>query len=244
VLKGGHAHIEDFLGHDTIDGSGATGDSSIDLSSGHCHVENEDSDLGTGGTTVSPLDVQFLQDLSGSFGDDITNVRNLIPQIVAALQTVQTNSEFGSSTFVDKPIFLFGATGEWVYNTLLSLTTNATALTDAYNSMVIKNGMDEPEAQIESLMQLALHSTEVGFRSDSARFVVLFTDAPFHQAGDGAAAGITTPNNGDAIMDGGGIGEDYPVIAHFKRPWWRQTSFPFLPSPITTNRSIKIWSRP
>ncbi len=216
VLNGGRAHIEDFLGHDTVDASQSLGNSSIDLTSGHCHVENEDSDLGTGGTTVLPLDVQFLQDLSGSFGDDIANVRNLIPSIVSALQAVQANSEFGSSTFVDKPISPFGAPGEWVYNTLLSLTTDATALTNAYSSMVIKNGMDEPEAQIESLMQLALHSAEVGFRTDSARFVVLFTDAPFHQAGDGAAAGITTPNNGDAVMDGGGIGEDYPFIAQLQ----------------------------
>ena len=213
VLKGGRAHIEDFLGHDTIDASEATGDSSIDLSSGLVHVENEDSHLGAGGTTVLPLDVQFLQDLSGSFGDDIAVVQGLIPQIVSALQAVQANSAFGSSTFVDKPISPFGASGEWVYNTLLPLTTNAVTLTNTYNSMVIRYGNDEPEAQLESLMQLALHSAEVGFRPDSARFVVLFTDAPYHQAGDGVQAGITTPNNGDAIMDGGGIGEDYPYIA-------------------------------
>ncbi len=213
VLKGGRAHIEDFLGHDTIDASQATGDSGIDLSSGLCHVEGQDSDLGTGGSTVLPLDVQFLQDLSGSFGDDIANVRGLVPAIVTALQAVQANSEFGASTFVDKPISPFGATGEWVYNTAQSLTANTAALTNTYNNMVIRYGADEPEAQLESLMQLALHSAEVGFRPDSARFVVLFTDAPFHQAGDGAAAGITTPNNGDAIMDGGGIGEDYPYIA-------------------------------
>ena len=84
--------------------------------------------------------------------------------------------------------------------------------------MVIRNGADAPEAQLEALMQLALRPVEVGFRTDSARFVVLFTDAPFHIAGDGAAAGILTPNNGDAIINGTppGTGEDYPMIAQVK----------------------------
>ncbi len=217
-IGGGTAvHIEDFLGHDTIDASDATGDSYIDLSGEtHSTVDNQDCDLGQGGTTAAPLDVQFLQDLSGSFGDDIANVRTLVPQIVTALRAVQSNSVFGVSSFVDKAINPFGAAGEWVYEMALGLTANEAQLTSTYNGFVIRFGNDEPEAQIESLMQLALHSAEVGFRPDSARFVVLFTDAPFHQAGDGVAAGITTPNNGDAIMDGGGIGEDYPMIAQVR----------------------------
>lgn len=219
VLSGGHATIEDFLGHDTVDATDASGDSYIDLSGDTVsHVENEDCHLGQGGSTFMPLDVQFLQDLSGSFGDDIANVRGLIPSIISTLQSVQPDSMFGSSTFVDKAVSPFGAPGEWVYNTLLSMTSNADALTSAYNNMVIQNGVDEPESQIEALMQLALRTSEVGFRPDSARFVVLFTDAPFHVAGDGVAGGITTPNNGDAIIDGGpgGTLEDYPAIAQLK----------------------------
>jgi len=219
VLRGGSAHIEDLLGHDSIDGSEGAGDCHIDLSGDTIsHVDGQDCDLGNGGSTALPLDVQFLQDLSGSFGDDIATVRGLVPGIVTALQAVQTDSRFGSSTFVDKPVAPFGAAGEWTYNTLLPLTANVASLTATYNSMVIRNGNDAPEAQIEALMQLCLRPTEVGFRADSARFVVLFTDAPFHVAGDGAAAGITTPNNGDAIIDGtpAGTGEDYPLVAQVR----------------------------
>ena len=42
---------------------------------------------------------------------------------------------------------------------------------------------------------------------------MLFTDAPFHIAADGFTAGILTPNDGDAILDGNGIGESYPELA-------------------------------
>lgn len=216
-IHGGTTKIEDFLGHDTLDASQALGDSVLDLSGEtQSEVEGHNCDFGAGGSTVLPLDVQFLQDLSGSFGDDIATVRGVVPSIVSALQAVQPNSMFGSSSFVDKPISPFGAAGEWVYRTELSLTNNITALTNTYNNMIIRYGADEPEAQAESLMQLALHATDVGFRPDSARFVVLFTDAPFHIAGDGAAAGITTPNNGDAVMNGNGIGEDYPAVMQLK----------------------------
>ncbi|MGE0222494.1 MAG: hypothetical protein AB7F35_03750 [Acetobacteraceae bacterium] len=219
VVKGGRAHIEDQLGHDTLDASEASGDSYLDLSGDTVsRVEDQDCELGQGGTTVLPLDVQFLQDLTGSFADDIATVRGLVPGIISALQTVQPNSRFGSSTFVDKPVSPFGAAGEWVYETRLAQTSSASALASTYNAMVTRNGMDAPEAQLEALMQLSLRTTEVGFRADSARFVVLFTDAPFHMAGDGAAGGILTPNNGDAIIDGtpAGTGEDYPLVAQVK----------------------------
>lgn len=218
VIKGGSAHIEDFEGHDTIDASEATGDSHIDLSGETLsEVEHQSVDFGTGGTVSAKLDVQFLQDLTGSFFDDIDTVRALIPQIVSALQAVQSNTEFGVSTFRDKPIGQFGAPDDWVYLTQQALSTDTAALTAAYNAMVANNGNDGPEAQIEALMQLALRATsEVGFSANAARFVVLFTDADFHVAGDGALEGILTANNGDAILDGNGIGEDYPMVAQVK----------------------------
>ncbi len=213
-LNGASAEIEDFLGHDTLDASEGTANDYLDLSgSTDCIIENEHVHIGGGGSTASPLDVQFLQDLTGSFGDDIATVRGLVPQLVAAIQAVQANATFGVSSFIDKPISPFGVAGEWVYKLEQALSADAATLLATYNRVTNLSGSDAPEAQIEALMQLALHATETGFRADSARFVVLFTDAPFHVAGDGAAAGILTANNGDAIMDGGGIGEDYPMIA-------------------------------
>lgn len=213
-IHGASAELEDFLGHDTLDASDGTVAEYIDLSgTTDSEIENEIVHLGGGGSTVSPLDVQFLQDLTGSFGDDIAMVRGLVPQIVTAIQGVQANAQFGVSSFVDKPISPFGATGEWVYKLEQALSTDALALASTYNRLTNLSGADAPESQIESLMQLALHSADAGFRADSARFVVMFTDAPFHIAGDGASAGILTPNNGDGILDGGGIGEDYPAIA-------------------------------
>lgn len=215
VIHGGEVQIEDFQGHDLIDASDAAGNSTIDLSGATLsHVEDHDVSIKGAGSTAQKLDVQFLQDLTGSFGDDITNVRGLIPAIVSALQAVQPDATFGVSSFRDKPLGFFGGAGDYVYQTDVALSTDAVAVTAAYNAMVASGGADGPESQIESLMHLALNTTEVGFRPDAARFVVLFTDAPFHAGGEGVAAGVSTgANNGDAVID---LLEDYPLVAQLK----------------------------
>lgn len=47
--------------------------------------------------------------------------------------------------------------------------------------------------------------------------VIVSTDAPDHKAGNGRKkANIKIPNNGDAILDGGGVGEDYPSVEEVK----------------------------
>ncbi|MCL2939520.1 MAG: hypothetical protein MGU50_24890, partial [Trichodesmium sp. MAG_R02] len=47
--------------------------------------------------------------------------------------------------------------------------------------------------------------------------VIVSTDAPDHKAGNGRKkANIKIPNNGDAILDGGGVGEDYPSVEQVK----------------------------
>lgn len=213
-LTGGSVEIEDYAGHDAIDASGSSTNDHIDLS-GETSTEIEGGivHITLPGTTTRPFDVQFLQDLSGSFGDDIASVRGLVPQIVDAVHAIQANSTFGVSSFIDKPVSPFGAIGEWVFQQELAQTADALALATTYNGMAIRYGNDGPEAQIEGLMQLALHESELGFRQDSARFVVLFTDAPYHIAGDGAAGGILAPNNGDSLFPGGGAMEDYPTVA-------------------------------
>lgn len=217
-IHGGSADIEDFQGHDTIDASEASGDSYIDLSgSTDSEIENQVCHLGGGGTVTGALNVQFLQDLTGSFADDIANVRTLVPQIVTALQGVSGGAAFGVSTFRDKVYGSFGSAGDWVYATALAMGATPSALTTAYTGFVAGGGADLPEAQLEALLQLGQRAgSEVGYQNNAARFVVVFTDASFHTAADGTAAGILTPNNGNAIINDGGILENYPEIALVK----------------------------
>jgi hypothetical protein len=172
-------------------------------------------------TKPLPLDVFLLQDLSGSFKEDLPIVEDLVPNLVNGLKQFQVEPRFGIGPFIDKPIGGFGMTGDFVYQTALPLTTDTAALQSAIGSLNTSEGVgeDEPEAQLEALLQTAKRaSSEIGYRSGARRVVVVATDAPYHQAGDGAVARITTPNNLDGILDGNppGTGEDYPSVAEVR----------------------------
>lgn len=158
----------------------------------------------------SELDVFLLNDLSGSFGDDLPNVRAAVPSLITGLAGISSNVRLGLGTFVDKPITPFGSLGDYVYRTDLALTSNASELQTAVNGMSIRSGGDEPESQLEALFQVALRSktSEIGFRNSAFKAVVLQTDATYHQAGDGAARGLT-PNDGDTEIE---ATEDYPMV--------------------------------
>jgi len=157
------------------------------------------------------LKVVFAQDLSGSFSDDIANVRTIVPEIVSELRSYDASAELAITSFVDKPLSPFGSSSDYVYNTDISLTSNADLLTSTYNGFSIRSGADGDEAQLEALLQIALRETEIGWSNNDQRVVVLFTDAGFHEEGDHPG----TTNNYDDILDGipAGTGEDYPAIA-------------------------------
>lgn len=193
--------IEDTSGIDTLDASGATGGVTIDLTPGSTsNINGRMVTLSSGGTVDVPLDVLFLQDASGSFGDDVAKVKTLVPQVVSALSSVQADNRFGLASFIDK--------GEYVYRTDLAMTANQTSLVNALNTLTIGSGGDSPEAQIEALMQATLRQTELGFRAESFRVAVVMTDADYHKAGDTSYVA----NDGDAVLEL----EDYPTVALLK----------------------------
>jgi len=210
--------VRDRAGVDVIDGSADTTGATIDLHAGATSSINGFSvtiDSETSTTSASSLDLAFLWDLSGSFSDDISNAKGEATDIVSSIQSISSDAHFGLASFVDKPLSPFGDPGDYVYRTDLSLTGDTTAFSSALGGLTVLGGGDTPEAQLEGLFQLATRTAELGFRADATKVALILTDAPFHLAGDGAGATvpITTPNNGDTVLDGNGTGEDYPSIA-------------------------------
>ncbi|MBK1694938.1 hypothetical protein CKO09_09320 [Chromatium weissei] len=231
----GQVLIEDTGGNDTLDTSSAKNGVTIQLTPGQIStVGGQQITISAGGTISDPLDMYFLEDLTGSFSDDVETVQALVPNVVTAIHDFQPDSMFGLGSFMDKPISPFGQDyssygdyydyygdyysgyqSDYVFANNLNMTTDQTAFSSALNALVLGSGNDWQESQLEALMQVALHSDEIGFRSDAVKTVVLMTDADYHRAGDGAQAGITKPNNGDGVLNGtpAGTGEDYPAVA-------------------------------
>ncbi|MGO2991966.1 MAG: hypothetical protein ACTIDY_10865 [Halomonadaceae bacterium] len=212
---------------------------------------------GIGATGLQPLDIMLSQDLSGSFSADLYTINStgFIDDLISGVRNIQPNSTFGVATFVDKPISPFGAPpsawseGDYEYRTDAPLSLDPEGLRRAYEEMIIKSGADGPEAQLTSLLQIALRAedplvyledgsvdmdaTGIGYRPDALRTLVLLTDADYHVAGDGAGKGLWSdldlpPNNGDRILDGDpmGTGEDYPSIEQVREALEASSVYP------------------
>ncbi len=175
-------------------------------------------------------DIVFLTDLSGSFRDDLLDEwQSKVPAVVTRLINPNLASVFGNdvnfgiASFIDKPVSPFGGSSDYVYQRELALTADITTVQTTVNSLTIGSGADEPEAQLEALMHTALDSS-LGYRTGSSRIVVLATDAPYHQAGDGlVASSITNPNDGDNIVE---ANEDYPDIGQVRTAIQNNDIFP------------------
>ncbi|MCC5619716.1 hypothetical protein LC605_32795 [Nostoc sp. CHAB 5836] len=170
-------------------------------------------------------DIVLLQDLSGSFGDDLPRLREIIGPLVDNLRNPILERIFGGdpffgvSSFVDKPVLPFGIANDYVYRRDLALTSDSNSVVSTVNSPTfsIKDGNDLDEAQLEALLQLTF---DPDYRSGSTRIALIVTDAGFHVAPNGVTlqedsniTRITRPNNGDNVVD---ADEDYPTIAQLR----------------------------
>ena len=219
-FAGDHVVITDTSGNnDMIDFSGGITEARIDMHAGAISTVDDRTIELTGLSDddgARPLEMVLLQDLSGSFSDDVAVVSGLADDLIAAVSGLATDVELGLASFIDKPVSPFGATTDHEYMTQLGLTSDFDAWKTALDAMTIGSGADYSEAQLTGLMQVALRAAEVGWSSDALKVVVLTTDATPHVAGD--FVGVPS-NDGDAITDGpsnDGTGEDYPSIDQVK----------------------------
>lgn len=144
------------------------------------------------------LDMLLMQDLSGSFGDDLRVMNDLAPALFDAIQDGSRGAVLGVASYVDRDRYL--------YRTDQALTDDKDTFVSAVRGLSASGGGDFPESQLVGLLQAAQRTEEVGWREESKRTIVLTTDAAYHEAGDcpGCVA-----NNGDAVMD---PNEDYPSV--------------------------------
>jgi len=217
----GEKIIIDSHGNDTLDLSQGNNFAHLDLSNGGSMGGDTEIIIERDASKES-IDLLILQDLSGSFYDDVSTVRGLLSNLVDGIKEVQPDTNFGASSFIDKPFDWHGNSGDFVYTTDAKLTADSDSIKEAFANMTVLSGGDWEESQLEALHQVALRTIEdlsttgtaddeIGFRENSMKVVVLTTDASFHKEGDFSSA--IMPNNGDTIIDDY---EDYPNIDMLK----------------------------
>lgn len=168
-------------------------------------------------SVLPTLDLYFLQDLTGSFGDDIDTMRLLITELFDQSLSLLGRPlgfgkvRFGVGSFMEKPSV--GIQGDYVYQHHVNLSPSRQKFQEIYDAFTIASGSggDTPECQLEALMHVAYRSEMIGFGGGRhKKIVVILTDAIAHLPGE---ITINRPNDGDDTID---ATEDYPSVEQVK----------------------------
>ena len=165
-----------------------------------------------------PLDLYMLMDLSNSFRDDLITVQNIAPELPLSLRNVSSHFNIGFGTFVDKPIPPFVSNVQlqqllmyngipsscsksicgrpFGYEHVVSLTNSSQLFNSSVQGSKIATNVDNPEGTLDAMLQAAICTDTVGWRTKSRKILLTMTDDVIHTAGDGALAGIVRPHDG------------------------------------------------
>jgi len=193
--------------------SGPGGEVVVELPRGGSVTQAVEVALPDPGSGELAADVMWLVDLSGSFGDDLTNWQATTNEIASALKSVIPNTRMALASFVDAPCGDFGMEGDYGYRLELAFTSDVGALQAKVNGLSIFNGGDWPESQLEAMYQAmtgagrsvtvsgcegaSIPVTNPGWGSERLRFLVVSTDATFHTPAD---SGYPYPTTVDDVI--------------------------------------------
>ncbi|PZU19286.1 MAG: hypothetical protein DI589_21890 [Shinella sp.] len=119
-----------------------------------------------------PFDVVFLQDLTGSFYDDIGYMRSTVGTVVNSLVSSFPGSRVAVTSFKDEG-------DSYIYALERNFTTSASVVTSIYAGFSASGGGDTPEAQLTAMMRAA-DDMALSYRRDTPRIFVISTDATYH----------------------------------------------------------------
>ncbi len=201
-------------------------------------------------TGIDRADLAINVDTTGSMGGEIANLRaSLSNVIIPGVQAAVPDPAFAVSSFEDYPIDPFGdaPSGDRPFRLGTRATTDGAAAQTAVNGLTTRNGIDLPEAGIESLYQLGTGAGTAwtggsvapfdpsqnlipgvadgsiggaGFRSDSLPIIVHVTDATSHVRDEylGVDPGITAASVSAARLALSSIGARVITIANVNLP--------------------------
>ncbi len=149
------------------------------------------------------VDVVILFDTTGSMGGEIQALRNGITAFVNGVRQALplSNIRFGLATLRDYPAAYtscgysaqYSLPSDTPFDVRAPIGVSDQQLLVAVDGLRARGGQDEPEAYGRALWEVAQPDSGLGFRANSARFVVLVGDAPPHDCNLGAQLGGCIP---------------------------------------------------
>lgn len=182
------------------------------------------------------LDLVLLVDLSGSYYDDLPNIKSLAEPLANAIRASVPDSQFALATFIDFPLGVWGSPGDYAYQLDQDLTADIDTWNTAVQGMDLGSGDDWPESQYEGLFQAVTglgndvngdgdyddtstgdiaQYLDVSFRADATRVIAITTDAPFRDSD----SELTYPGAGGDATLAAVLGAGVKIVA-IQAPEW------------------------
>ncbi len=129
------------------------------------------------------IDVIFNFDLSGSFNNDLPNIKSIAGDLFDQIRSQAPDSRFAIASFVDYPIPQWGypSYGDYAFNLNLDFTYDKLTWVNVINGLNTRSGGDFKESQLTSVKRSA---EEASWGDDRTKVAVLITDAAFHLDSD------------------------------------------------------------
>ncbi|NJL54281.1 hypothetical protein HC928_03215 [bacterium] len=124
-----------------------------------------------------PLDVLFILDVSSSMDSSLSVAQANSTQIIDTLGTEIPDLRLALASVVDYPAVSSGDRRDYPWRLDAPLTTNLRDVQQALLRLQILDGDDPPESYLRALSE-AQDTSQLGWRSESDRVIVLWGDAP------------------------------------------------------------------
>lgn len=144
------------------------------------------------------LDFLLLVDLSGSYYNDLTNIRAVDDGLFDDIRSAVPDSRFAVGTFIDYPTPPWGGAGDYPFNLDQDFTTDKSTWTGAIDSFTIGWGNDFPESQYAGLKGSA---EDASWREDAVKVIAITTDASFHVPTDMSGSSFYPGPSRDDTID-------------------------------------------
>jgi hypothetical protein len=139
--------------------------------------------VGLSGGSIPKADVVFSFDLTGSMGGVLSTAQLQAIDIMAKLDTVIADANYGVTSHMDYPNYYtsfgytntYGSSGDYAYGLNQSITSNRTLVKNAINGLMLGYGSDGPEDYTRVFYE-SYADTRIGWRPGAKRIFIHFGD--------------------------------------------------------------------
>ncbi|KAH0627404.1 hypothetical protein JD844_003046 [Phrynosoma platyrhinos] len=164
-----------------------------------------------------PVDLYYLVDVSASMHKNIEKLNSVGSDLSQKMKNISIDLRLGFGSYVDKTVspyisihpgrihnqcsdYDLDCMPPHGYIHVLSLTDKIAEFRSVINKQKISGNIDTPEGGFDAMLQAVVCQSQIGWRKEAKRLLLMMTDQTSHLALDSKLSGIVIPNDGNCHL--------------------------------------------